>query len=66
MIIDKAIEILAKHVYGGSVTLNQEFKDAEKLGVEALKREQARRGTKRLNAPDLLPGETEENDQHTR
>lgn len=58
---DKAIEILAKHVYGGSVTLNEEFKEAERLGIEALKAiKQLWNSDPEARIPkSLLPGETE-------
>jgi hypothetical protein len=35
--IDEAISILSEHAYGGAVTLDEKFKEAERLGIEALK-----------------------------
>lgn len=37
MTIDKAIEILSNDAYRGMATFNEDFKKAEKLGIEALK-----------------------------
>jgi len=58
MLLAKAIEILSDSVYGGSTTFNQDFKDAEKLGLEAMKRIQYQRTMAApINQP-LLKGET--------
>lgn len=35
--IAKAIELLSNSAYLGSTTFDQDFRDAEKLGIEALK-----------------------------
>ena len=37
MTIDKAIEILSDDAYRGMATFNEDFRKAEKLGIEALK-----------------------------
>ena len=60
MNIDKAIEILSDEAYKGSVTFNLDRKDAVKLGIEALKREENYRMAHPDVAPYLLPGETED------
>lgn len=39
MTIEKAIEILSESAWHGSTTLNQDYYDALKLGIEALKRQ---------------------------
>jgi hypothetical protein len=60
MTIDKAIVVLSCSAYGGMTTHGLEFKDALKLGIEALKREREYRLTRGLRTFDLLPGETGE------
>ena len=58
MNLPQAIEILADSAYRGTTTLDQDFKDAEKLGIEAMKRFlQLRAYTSSLFLA-LLPGET--------
>ena len=58
MNLPKAIEILADSAYMGVTTHDQDFKDACKLGIEALKALNAHRkhGYPDFAAP--LPGET--------
>lgn len=59
MTIDEAIEILSESANMGSTTFNQKFKEAEKLGIEALKACKER-SARFPNLPHLrLPGETE-------
>lgn len=60
MNLDKAIELLSHSVYGGTTTFNQAFKEATKLGIEALKEVERLRSYKALHVVKLLPGETEE------
>ena len=60
MTIDKAIEILSASGYWGMITLDQDFKDACKLGIEALKIIQKERRDSLSYTGELLPGETEE------
>lgn len=58
--IKKAIEILSDSANAGMTTFNQDYKDAQRLGIEALKE---RAEAKRRGLPlwhELLPGETEE------
>ena len=59
MTIDKAIEILSASAYWGMTTLDQGFKDACKLGIEALMLIQKERRDLLSYAGELLPGETE-------
>jgi len=59
MKLQKAIEILADSAYSGVTTFNQDFKDATKLGIEALKRHKLRRQVGYRDDKLLLPGETE-------
>ena len=58
MTIDEAITILSNSANRGFTTFNQEFKDAENLGVEALKRERYHRSCYPHREPNLLLGET--------
>jgi len=58
--IDKAISELADCAYMGSVTLNQTFRDACKLGLEALKARKRDRDFLGDEMFPLLPGETRE------
>ena len=60
MTLEKAIEILANSAYGGSTTFDQDFKDAEKLGIEALGRVQLYRKGMYTGLGDKLLGETAE------
>ena len=57
---DKAIEILSDSAYRGVTTHDQDFKDAEMLGIEALKEVICLRSTDRTLVRPLLPGETED------
>ena len=59
MTIDKAIGNLSASTYGGITTLDQDFKDACKLGIEALKIIQKERRDSLSYTGELLPGETE-------
>ena len=59
MKIDKAIEILSASAYRGMTTLDQNFKDACKLGIEALTIIQKERRDLLSYAGELLPGETD-------
>lgn len=56
MTIDKAIELLSESANTGVTTFGQDFKDAERLGIEALKRLQAIRARDPLEAVTILPG----------
>ena len=58
MTIDKAIGNLSASAYGGMTTLDQHFKDACKLGIEALKWVKQTRKVTYEPAYPLLPGET--------
>ncbi len=60
MKLSKAIEILSTSVYAGATTFNEDYRDAQKLGIEALKREQEHRELDIDTRFGLLPGETEE------
>jgi len=60
MNLRKAIEILSDSAEAGMTTFNEEYKQAQRLGIEALKRCQEIR---KYTPPDTympLPGETEE------
>ena len=59
MTIDKAIDILSTSAYWGMTTLDQNFKDACRLGIEALMIIQKERRDLLSYAGELLPGETE-------
>lgn len=54
----KAIEILSLSANTGVTTFDQDFKDAEKLGIEALKRHKNRASTTFAGMMEPLPGET--------
>lgn len=58
MTLHKAIEILSDSAYRGSTTFNEDFKDAQKLGIEALKKWKILREGKAGTIDPLLPGET--------
>ncbi len=60
MKIEKAIEIQELYVNHLPPGVREDFIDAEKLGIEALKREKERREYTVFRIPTLLPGETEE------
>lgn len=55
----KAIELLSDSAYRGMTTFNQDFKDAEKLGIEALKVYLKSQEAGRYPPRYKLPGETE-------
>ena len=60
MKIDKAIEILSDLANRGVATFNQDFKDATKLGIEALKEVREARLMDCRLGHTILRGETEE------
>jgi len=60
MKLKKAIEVLSDSANAGMTTFNQDFKDAQRLGIEAIKFKQAWRKGQYFPANYLLPGETEE------
>ena len=60
MKLDGAIEILSEAAYGHSFTTNRDFKDALKLGIEALKRVKKEREIQGGLYNYELLGETEE------
>lgn len=60
MNLDKAIEILSDSANRGITTFNEDYKDAQKLGIEALKRLQAYRRHEIGSGGRRLPGETED------
>lgn len=58
MTLEEAIGILADSAWGGSTTFDENFRKAEKLGIEAMKLlKDARISSIRL-VDLLLPGET--------
>lgn len=60
MTIDVAIEILSASAYQGMTTFNEKYKEAQKLGIEALKEIKAARSYSVGLIPELLPGETKD------
>ncbi len=58
--IAKAIEILSNSAFSGSTTFDQDFRDAEKLGVQAMIRFQTMRQDPHARGFWLLPGEAED------
>lgn len=60
MNIEKAIESLSNSANRGVTTFNDDFRDAERLGIEALKRERERRELDIDTRFGLLPGETKD------
>ncbi len=60
MKLEKAIQILSDSANSGSTTYDQDFKDAEKLGISALIREKFNRDNPSFVAVGLLPHETPE------
>lgn len=60
MKLDKAIEILSASANKGVTTFNQDYKDAQKLLIEAGKKLIALRTGTAYTYGDLLPGETKE------
>jgi len=63
MKIEKAIEILDIHTKDPCSISFDELKEAEELGLEALKREKRNRDDPDLVLVGLLPGETEDSSQ---
>lgn len=59
MTVKEAIEILSDSAHRGITTFNQDYKDAQKLGIEALKRIKQCRFPPYGRMEDTLPGETE-------
>ena len=60
MKIPKAIEILEAEITGYRPFGRGLVREANQLGIEALKREWEHRGRLRLTRPELLPGETKD------
>lgn len=60
MKLEKAIELLSYNIGMGPDSYQSDFLTAEKLGVEAMKREQLLRHEIPYDREGLLPGETEE------
>ena len=60
MTLDKAIEIQSMSVNGGVTTFNQDFRDSQKLLIEAGKRIIVLRKYPLSVSESLLLGETEE------
>lgn len=58
MNLNKAIELLSDSAYGGITTFNQDYKDAQRLGIEAMKRIQHQRTLSTASFLPLLKGET--------
>ena len=57
--IDEAIELLSAYIYEDKSIPVQDFDDATKLGIEALKKVKGVREGKEWVGINLLPGETE-------
>ena len=60
MTIDEAIKNLTEDIANSSPTLKPEYKEARRLGREALKRFRIYQGYIDLHSRRLLPGETED------
>ena len=60
MKLEKAIEVLEEELETNLFVLGSELDQAQRLGIEALKRELQHRQGVETNSPWLLPGETEE------
>lgn len=60
MKLEKAIEILSDSANRGITTFNQDYKDAQRLGIEALKRVQAYKKAHASLHYEPMPGETED------
>lgn len=60
MTLQKAIKILSHSADGGVTTFNEDFKDAEELGIEALKQLIKMRLDNKAPGAWALPGETED------
>jgi len=60
MTLDKAIEILTLSSTEPQLYRGEVEREAQKLGIEALKAWKEHRGTGSLMSPLLLPGETKE------
>ena len=58
MTIGEAIEILSDSAYRGITTFTQDFIDAEKLGIEALRAIRRQRNSGPTYKVRLLPGES--------
>lgn len=58
--IEEAIKTLSDSANAGLTTFDEKYKAAQRLGIEALKREQAHRKRLVLTEPELLPGETKD------
>ena len=56
--IDEAIKTLSDSANSGMTTFNEKYKQAQLLGIEALKRAQHRRKYDIHLPRELLPGET--------
>ena len=56
--IDEAIKTLSDSANSDMTTFNEKYKQAQLLGIEALKREQHRRKYDIHLPRELLPGET--------
>lgn len=59
MKLDEAIEILSDSAHLGMTTFNQDYKDALKLGIEALKRLRQEKDEIPDTLWNPLPGETD-------
>lgn len=60
MTIDRAIKVLEDDTYFCTIPYNQDFIDATKLGIEALKAWQEKRFLSKGSQTYLLLGETED------
>jgi len=60
MNLPKAIKILSNSANAGVTTFDQDFRDAEKLGIEAIKRLLWLREVRSQIGASKLKGETEE------
>lgn len=57
---EKAIEVLKQELDGRLICFPDELREAQKLGIEAMKRVQDMRISPCTTADELLPGETQE------
>jgi len=60
MTLNEAIEILSESAYGGATCFDPRFRDAEKLGIEALIAYSKAKANGWYPPGYKLPGETEE------
>ena len=60
MKLEKAIAILSASANMGVTTFDEEYKQAQRLGIEALKLIYEKRTTMSFHPDDLLPGETKD------